>query len=160
MRFLAASVIVIGIASLGRSAGLPTASEQVIVKSLQDTSVEVRTAAALALAAMPDEKAVKPLESMLIASADPAEQDAAAQALIALADKNTAKRLSESLSNPQFTWGTGAKAKAVEVVGKIWEKKAVKWLTDLLNSEQEPAVKVAALKALILIGAPPKKEGK
>ena len=142
------------------ASGLPKTSEQALVKALQDPSAEVRAAAALAIAAMPDDNATKPLESVLIASADAAEQEATVQALIAINDKATAKRLSEALANPQFTWGNGAKTRAVEVVGKIWEKKSIKWLTDLLNSDQEPAVKAAALKALTLIGAPPKKEEK
>ena len=95
-----------------------------------------------------------------MASTDPAEQEALSKALITANDKGTPKRLSEALSNPQFTWGNGAKAKAVAVAGKIGDKKMVKWLTDLLSGEQEPAVKAAAIRALGAIGAPPKKEEK
>lgn len=146
--------------TLGLAAGLPKASSQAIAKALQDPNVEVRTAAAQALVNVPEESAVKPLENALITSADAHEQDAILQALETLNDKSTAKRLSEALSNPQFTWGTGAKAKAVALVGKIGDRRMIKWLTDLLASEQEPAVRAAALRALGAIGAPPKKAEK
>ena len=144
------------------ASGLPKASMQAMMKALQDQNVEVRTAAAGALeqVAGDAEEAAKPLESVLIASADPKEQEACVKALVAIKDKDSAKRLSDALANPQFTWGAGAKARAVEVVGKVGEKKMVKWLTSLLASEQEPAVEAAALKALGEIGAPPKKEEK
>ena len=145
-----------------QASGLPKASMQAIIKALQDTNVDVRTAAADALTQVAGdaEDATKPLESVLIASADPKEQDACVKALVAIKDKDSAKRLSEALANPQFTWGTGAKARAVEVVGKVGEKKMIKWLTGLVASEQEPAVTAAALRALGDIGAPPKKEEK
>lgn len=135
---------------------------QVLVRALQDPAVEVRTAAAHALAQVPDaaEQAVKPLETALVASADAGEQDALVNALVAADDSGTPKRLSESLVNPQFTWGNGAKAKAVEVIGKIGQKKMIKWLTDIVAGEQEPSVRAAAARALGEIGAPPKKEKK
>ena len=142
--------------------GLSKQSVQALMKALQDANAEVRTAAAQAFAAVPDaaEQAVKPLEAALVASADAAEQDALVKALIAADDSGTPKRLSDSLVNPQFTWGNGAKAKAVEAIGKIGQKKMVKWLTDIVAGEQEPAVRVAAARALGEIGAPPKKEKK
>ena len=146
--------------SIGLGSGLPRASEQAIVRALQDSNREVRTAAAQALAQVPDETAAKPLENALIASADAAEQDALVKALEAVNDSASVKRLSDALANPQFTWGTGAKPKAIDVIGKIGQRKVVKWLTDLLASEQEPAVRAAALRALGEIGAPPKKEEK
>lgn len=132
------------------------------MKALQDTSVEVRTGAAQALSEVPDaaEQAVKPLETALVASADAAEQDVLVKALVLANDSATPKRLSEALVNPQFTWGSGAKAKAVDVIGKIGQKKMVKWLTDIVAGEQEPAVRAAAARALGAIGAPPKKEKK
>ncbi len=142
------------------SAGLPKPSVQAIVKSLQDSNVEVRTAAALALAEVPEDVAAKPLETALIASSETAEQDAMVQALVAVNDSASVKRLSDALANPQFTWGAGAKPKAVAVIAKIGQKKVVKWLTDILASEQEPVVRAAALRALGEIGAPPKKEEK
>jgi HEAT repeat protein len=46
----------------------------------------------------------------------------------------------------------------VEVVGKIGDKKMIKWLTNLISEDQEPSVRAAAIRALGLIGAPPKKE--
>jgi HEAT repeat protein len=153
------SLLILSGSSLFAS-GLPKTSIQSIIKSLQDTNVEVRIAAAQALIDVPDDTAIRPLETALIASADPAEQDALSRALIVANDKATTKRLSEALSNPQFTWGSGAKAKAVMVVGKIGDKKMIKWLTDLLGSDQEPSVKAAAIRALGAIGAPPKKEEK
>jgi HEAT repeat protein len=70
------------------------------------------------------------------------------------------KRLSDALVNPQFTWGAGAKPRAVETIAKIGDRKVIKWLTDLLASEQEPAVRAAAIRALGEIGAPPRKEEK
>ncbi len=144
--------------SISAASGLPKASEQAVIKALQDASAEVRTAAAQALTQVPDMSAAKPLENALIASGDASEQNALVRALIAVNDSGTVKRLSDALANPQFTWGAGAKPKAIDVVGKIGQKKAVKWLTDLLGSEQEPAVRAAALRALGEIGAPPKKE--
>lgn len=146
--------------SLLFSSGLPKATVQQIIRALQDANLEVRIAAAQALADVPDSSAAKPLETALIASADATEQEALSKALVAADDSGTVKRLTEALINPQFTWGAGAKAKAIEVVGKRGEKKTIKWLTDLLNGDQEPAVKAAALKALGAIGAPPKKEEK
>jgi len=144
------------------ASGLPKQSVLALMKALQDSNVDVRTGAAQALAAVPDaaEQAVKTLETALVASADAAEQDALVKALIAADDSGTPKRLSDSLSNPQFTWGNGAKAKAVDVIGKIGQKKVVKWLTDLVAGEQEPSVRAAAARALGDIGAPPKKEKK
>jgi len=103
---------------------------------------------------------VKPLETALVASVDAAEQEALVKALVAANDSETPKRLGDALANPQFTWGKGAKARAVEVIGKIGQKKMVKWLTDILAGEQEPAVRAAAARALGDIGAPPKKEKK
>src|SRR6185295_3345826 len=100
-----------------------------------DSSVEVRTSAAQAVAQVPDDAAAKPLENALIASADAAEQEALVKALVAVNDSGSTKRLSDALANPQFTWGTGAKPKAVEVIGKIGQKKSIKWLTDVLASE-------------------------
>jgi len=144
------------------ASGLPKLSVQALMKALQDPTVEVRTAAAQAFAAIPDaaEQAVKPLEAALVASADANEQEALVKALVAANDSGSPKRLSDSLVNPQFTWGAGAKAKAVEVIGKIGQKKMVKWLTDIVAGEQEPAVRAAAARALGDIGAPPKKEKK
>ena len=144
------------------ASGLPKPSVLALIKALQDTNVEVRTAAALTLAEVPDaaEQSVKPLETALIASANPTEQDALIKALVAAGDSDTPKRLSDSLANPQFTWGAGAKAKAVEVIGKIGQKKVIKWLTDIVAGEEEPAVRAAAARALGEIGAPPKKEKK
>jgi HEAT repeat protein len=156
LSFASVSVLVCSAAA----ADLPKNSIQVLIKALQDSHVEVRVAAAEALAQVPDELAAKPLETALVASAEPAEQQALAKALVVIKEKGTFKRLSEALANPQFTWGSGAKAKAVEVVGKVGDKKAIKWLTDLLASEQEPAVHAAAARALGEIGAPPKKEEK
>jgi len=138
--------------------GLPKQSVQALIKALQDSNVDVRTAAAVAVSQVPDaaEQAVKPLETALVASADASEQDALVKALIAANDSGTPKRLSDSLANPQFTWGAGAKAKAVEVIGKIGQKKVVKWLTDIVAGEQEPAVRAAAARALGQIaGTPP-----
>ena len=144
------------------ASGLPKQSVQALMKALQDSNLEVRTAAAQAFAAVPDaaEQAVKPLETALVASADANEQDALVKALIAANDSGTPKSLGDSLVNPQFTWGNGAKAKAIEVIGKIGQKKMVKWLTNIVAGEQEPAVRAAAARALGEIGAPPKKEKK
>jgi HEAT repeat protein len=144
------------------ASGLPKSSVQALTKALQDSAVEVRTAAAQAFAQIPEaaQAAVKPLESALVASADGGEQDALVKALILADESGTVKRLTEALSNPQFTWGNGAKAKAVEVIAKIGQKKTVKWLTDIVAGEQEPAVRAAAARALGEIGAPPKKEKK
>src|SRR5438128_929077 len=94
-----------------RASGLPKVSLDALMKALQDSNLEVRTAAAQALAEMPEAAAVKPLETALIASADPAEQAALVQALEAIDDKGSAKRLSDALANPQFTWGNGAKSR-------------------------------------------------
>jgi HEAT repeat protein len=160
LRFGQAVGVVGLVGSFGAAAGLPKASEQAVIKSLQDTSVEVRTAAAQALAQVPEENAAKPLENALIASSDAGEQDVLVKALIAVNDSGSVKRLSDALANPQFTWGSGSKPKAIDVIGKIGQKKSIKWLTDLLGSEQEPAVRAAALRALGEIGAPPKKEEK
>ncbi len=142
--------------------GLPKQSVQALMKALQDSNVEVRTGAAQALSLIPDaaEQAVKPLETALIASAEAPEQDALVKALILANDSTTPKRLSEALANPQFTWGAGAKAKAVDVIGKVGQKKVIKWLTDIVAGEQEPAVRAAAARVLGDIGAPPKKEKK
>lgn len=144
------------------ASGLPKPSVQALVKALQDSNVEVRTAAAQAFAEVPDaaEQASKPLETALIASADAGEQDALVKALVVANDSGTPKRLSDSLANPQFTWGAGAKAKAVDVIGKIGQKKVIKWLTDIVAGEQDPPVRAAAARALGEIGAPPKKEKK
>jgi HEAT repeat protein len=144
------------------ASGLPKQSVQALMKALQDSNVEVRTGAAQAFSELPDaaEQAVKPLETALIASADVPEQEALVKALILANDSGTPKRLSDSLVNPQFTWGAGAKAKAIDVIGQIGQKKVVKWLTDIVAGEQEPAVRAAAARALGLIGAPPKKEKK
>ena len=142
------------------AAGLPKPSVQVLIKALQDPAIEVRLAAAQALQQAPDPLAAKPLETALMTSSDSGEQDALAKALIAVDDSASVKRLSDALNNPQFTWGAGSKAKAVEVVAKVGEKKTLKWLTDLAASEQEPAVRAAALRALGELGAPPKKEEK
>jgi len=142
------------------ASGLPKPSVQALIKALQDSSVDVRTGAAQAFSLVPDaaEQAVKPLETALIASAEAGEQDFLVKALVAGDDSATPKRLSEALVNPQFTWGNGAKAKAVDVIGKIGQKKMIKWLTDIVAGEQEPAVRAAAARALGEIGAPPKKE--
>jgi HEAT repeat protein len=145
-------------ASISAGSGLPKASQQAIVKSLQDSNVEVRIAAARAVNQVPDKTAAKPLENALIVSADATEQEALAQALETVHDSGSVKRLSDALANPQFTWGAGAKPHAIEVIGKIGQGDAVKWLTTLLASEQEPAVRAAAIRALGEIGAPPKKE--
>ena len=143
------------------ASGLPKASMQMLIKSLQDSHVEVRTAAAQALIELPESAAIKPLESALIASADAAEQDALVKALIANDERDSAKRLSEAVANPQFTWGAGAKACAVEVIGKVGQKKYVAWLTSLAASgDGEPAVRAAAIRVLGELGAPPKKEKK
>ena len=151
-----------GLAGGTWASGLPKPSVQALIKALQDSNVEVRTAAAQALAQVPDaaEQSVKPLETALVASADAAEQGALVQALVAADDATTPKRLSDSLSNPQFTWGAGSKARAVEVIGKIGQKHVIKWLTDIVAGEQEPAVRAAAARVLGEIGAPPKKEKK
>lgn len=156
---MAFSLVVLVSAGVG-AAGLPKASIQALIRAVQDTHVEVRTAAALALADVPDESALKPLETALITSDTPAEQDALVKALLAIREKDTCKRLSESLSNPQFSWGKGAKARAVEVIAKIGEKRYLKWLTDIAGNEGDSAVRIAALRALGELGAPPKKENK
>src|ERR1019366_23612 len=87
------------------ASGLSKQSVQALLKALQDSNLEVRTAAAQAFAEVPDaaEDAVKPLETALVASSDAAEQDALVKALIAANDSGTPKRLSDSLVNPQFT---------------------------------------------------------
>jgi HEAT repeat protein len=151
-----------GVAGAAWASGLPKPSVQALIKALQDSNVEVRTAAAQALAQVPDaaEQSAKPLETALMASAEAAEQEALVKALVTANDSATSKRLSDALANPQFTWGAGAKAKAVEVIGKIGQKKVIKWLTDIVAGEQEPAVRAAAARALGEIGAPPKKEKK
>ena len=154
--------LALGTAASLLASGLPKTSVQALIKALQDTNVELRTAAAVALSEVPDaaEQAAKPLETALIASADAAEQDALLKALVIANDSGTPKRLSDSLANPQFTWGAGAKAKAVDVIGKVGQKKMIKWLTDIVAGEQEPAMRAAAARALGEIGAPPKKEKK
>lgn len=157
--FLFATVL-LGIRAAALGAGLPKASVQVVIKALQDSNVEVRIAAAQALAQVPDDNAARPLETALIASGDPAEQDALVKALAAVDDKATAKRLSDALVNPQFTWGNGAKAKAVQAIAKAGERKFIKWLSDVAAGDQEPPIRAAALRALGEIGAPPKKEEK
>ena len=93
--------------------GLPKLSVQVLIKALQDSNVEVRTAAAQAFSEVPDAaaQAVKPLETALISGGDARELEALSKALVAADDNATPKRLSDSLLNPQFTWGNGAKAK-------------------------------------------------
>src|ERR1700679_4263395 len=137
------------IPSLGMASGLPKASMQMLIKSLQDSHVEVRTAAAQALIELPESAAIKPLEAALIASADAAEQDALVQALVANDDRDSAKRLSEAVANPQFTWGNGAKARAVEVIGKVGQKKYIAWLTSLAASgDGDASVRAAAIKVL------------
>ncbi len=135
------------------SAGLPKNSIQVLIKSLQDTHVGVRTAAAVALIEIESDLAVRPLEAALVASTDAGEQEALVKALIAQDDSQTPKRLSDSLINPQFTWGSGAKPRAVEVIARIQDKKAIKWLTDLAAGEQEPAIRTMAIRMLGELGA-------
>jgi HEAT repeat protein len=143
------------------ASGLPNASMQMLIKALQDSHVEVRTAAAQALIELPESAAVKPLEAALIASADAAEQDALVKALIANDKSDSAKRLSEAVANPQFNWGNGAKAHAVEVIGKVGQKKYIAWLTSLAASgDGDAAVRAAAIRVLGELGAPPKKEKK
>jgi HEAT repeat protein len=156
---MAMGVVCFGI-SAGFSGTLPKASKQAIIKSLQDSQLEVRVAAAQALTLVPEEAAAKPLENALIASSEIVEQEALVKALVAADDSGSVKRLSDALANPQFTWGAGSKPRAIEVIGKIGKTKVLKWLTDLLASEQEPAVRAAAIRALGDIGAPPKKEEK
>ena len=140
--------------------GLPKPSVQVLIKGLQDSSPEVRLACAQALAGFEEPTAVKPLEAALMASAETYEQDALVTALVLNKDSGTVKRLTEGLNNPQFAWGKGAKARAVEAIGRIADKKVIKWLTDVVASEQDPDVRAAAARALGTIGAPPKKEKK
>jgi HEAT repeat protein len=152
--------LIASICATALAGGLPKSSMQAIIKGLQDSSVDVRTASANALAAVPDDLAAKPLETALIASSESVEQEAIVKALDAVHDSGTVKRLSDALANPQFTWGTGAKPRAIEVIGKIGERKSIKWLTDILASEQEAPVRAAAIRALGEIGAPPKKEEK
>jgi HEAT repeat protein len=149
-----------GMVTAGWASGLSKPAIQALMKALQDSNLEVRTAAAQAFSEVPDaaEQAVKPLESALIASADAAEQDALVKALVAANEGSTPKRLTAALSNPQFTWGAGAKAKAVTVVGKIGRKDMVGWLTNVVAGEQEPEIRAAAARALGQMGAPPKKE--
>ena len=154
---LAVTVAVLSPAVLLAS-GLPKSSMQMLIKSLQDSHVDVRVAAAQALIELPDSVAIKPLESALIASDNVPEQDALVKALIANDERDSAKRLSEAIANPQFTWGNGAKPRAVEVIGKVGQKKYVAWLTSLAASENESAVRAAAIKALGELGAPPKKD--
>ncbi len=140
--------------------GLPKPSIQALIKALQDSNQDVRLSAAHALSQFEEPQAVKALESALISSTEPAEQEALIAALVLNKDSGTVKRLTEALNNPQFTWGKGAKARATEAVGKIGGKKAIKWLTDLVASEQEPDVRAAAARCLGAIAAPPKKEKK
>lgn len=144
--------------TLVQADGLPKASVQLLIKALQDTHVDVRTAAAVALAGVPDSSAAKPLEAALIASADKAEQDALVSALTALNEKESAKRLSDAVSNPQFSWGANARPRAVEVVGRIGQRKAIPWLTTLGAGDADPAVRTMAIRLLGELGAPPKKE--
>jgi HEAT repeat protein len=159
---LACFLVGLGLQGLALASGLPKQTIQILMKALQDSNVDVRTGAALALAEAPESAgiAVKALETALIASADATEQEALVKALIAVNASETPKRLSDALANPQFTWGNGAKPKAIEVIGKIGQRKMIKWLTDLVASEQEPAVRAAAARALGAIGAPPQKEKK
>src|SRR5438046_1190370 len=84
------------LAGLASASGLPKPSVLALIKALQDSNVEVRTSAAQALAEVPDaaQQSVKPLETALIASADPAEQEALIKALVAAGDGDTPKRLS------------------------------------------------------------------
>jgi len=140
--------------------GLPKPTVQVLVKALQDTNTDVRLAAAQALGEFEDQAVVKALESALVVSAEAAEQEALVKALLLNNDSGTVKRLTDAMNNPQFTWGKGAKARAVEVVARAGGKKSIKWLSDLVGSEQEPDVRAAAARALGQIGAPPKKEKK
>jgi len=140
------------------AAGLPKNSIQVLIKALQDPSVDVRSAAALALTQVPADLAVKPLETALIASSDAKEQDVLVKALIAQEETDSIKRLSDSLVNPQFTWGAGAKARAVEVIAKLGEKKSIKWLTDLAAGEQDAPIRAMAIRMLGELGAPAKKD--
>ena len=148
--------------SLIFASSLPKQSVQALIKALQDSAVEVRIGAAQALGQVQDaaQAAVKPLENTLMASADPAEQDAVSKALVLANNIETVKHLEAALANPQFTWGNGAKAKAVEVIAKIGQKKAVKWLTDIVAGEQEPAVRAAAARALGMVGGVPPYEPK
>ena len=142
------------------ASSLPKTSLQMVIKALQDPHVEVRTAAAQALIEIPESAALKPLEAALIASADVNEQNALVLAIVAIDDRDSAKRLSEAIANPQFTWGNGAKPRAVEVIGKVGQKKYIAWLTALAGGEADPFVRAAAIRALGLLGAPPKKEKK
>jgi HEAT repeat protein len=160
LRFIPSLALVSFVLSMTFAAGLPKPSLQAIIKNLQDPSVEVRVAAAQALTLVPDDTAAKPLENALIASSEAVEQEAVVKALLAVKDSGSVKRLSDALANSQFTWGAGAKPRAVEVVGKIGDRKVVKWLTDLLASDQDAAIRAAAIRALGDIGAPPKKEEK
>ncbi len=159
--------LVVGCLSLGWvssvvASGLPKPTVQALIKALQDSNVEVRTASAWALSEVPDaaQDASKTLETVLIASSEATEQDALVKALIAANDSATPKRLMDSLANPQFTWGTGAKPKAVYVVGKLMGKKSIKWLSDIVAGEQDAAIRSTAARLLGEIGAPPKKEKK
>src|SRR5262245_46383440 len=116
------------------ASGLPKPTLQAIIKALQDSNAEVRIAAAQVLSQVPDDSAARPLETALIASSDAAEQEALVKALAVVDDKGTAKRLSDALVNPQFTWGNGAKARAVQAIAKSGDKKIIKWLTDQVTS--------------------------
>jgi HEAT repeat protein len=146
--------------TLGLTSGLPKASVQLLIKALQDSHVEVRTAAAQALIQIPESSALKPLESALVASSDAGEQDALVKAIVAIDDRDSAKRLSEAVANPQFSWGSGAKSRAVEVIGKVGQKKYIAWLTSLAAGEFDAPVRASAIRALGELGAPPKKEKK
>jgi len=157
MRSISIVSVSLLLSSVLLSAGLPKNSIQILIKSLQDSNDEVRLAAATAFVGMESDLAVRPLEAALIASHEAPEQDALVKALIKQDDSQTPKRLSDSLINPQFTWGKGAKPRAVEVIAKIQDKKAIKWLTDLSAGEQEPAIRAMAIKMLGELGAEPKK---
>lgn len=140
--------------------GLPKPSVQVLLKALQDSNAEVRLSAAQALGQFEEPLAVKALESALIASAEAAEQDALVKAIVLNKDSGTSKRLNDAFNNPQFNWGKGAKAHAVQAIARIGGKKSIKWLTDVVGGEFDADIRAAAARELGAIGAPPKKEKK
>ena len=57
----------------------------------------------------------------------------------------------------RFSLGTEPPATISVCVG---QKKMIKWLTDIVAGDQEPAIRAAAARALGHLGAPPKKEKK